>query len=435
MSDNDTRWAPGVVGQGTGPLWRDGPFLTLWGGQGLALLADAALRIVLLIRVYQVTRSGAAVSLVGLAEAAPLLLLGPIAGVLVDRWSRAATLAGAALARAFLLGALALAPGHVGVPALVLVALLANAASQFFGPAAAAALPVVVGLERIGQANSLIALVSGGVAVTVPGPAALLLAAAGPQRTFAVLAVLYSVAVPLLLAVPARRASVGAGEENGSQPPFHAAVRAGLAAVWESPPVRAIALVTCLTMLGIGALSVLDVVFVTRALHQRPEVASLLFTAMGAGEAAGSVLVTLAQRPLRRRYHRLLGLAVLANGLCNLAYAGAPTLAVAVVLMGGVGLSLPAITVASLTVIQRQTDDRLMGRVMGVIGTASSVALLTSTAGAGVLADFWGVRPVIAGAAALLLAAALVALVLLWTMPLPVPSPRDREHGAALADD
>ena len=50
-------------------------FVLLWSGQFLGILADWSLRTAVLIWVYKLTRSGVAVSLVGLAEALPLLML------------------------------------------------------------------------------------------------------------------------------------------------------------------------------------------------------------------------------------------------------------------------------------------------------------------------------------------------------------------------
>lgn len=52
-------------------LLRNRGFMLLWAGQFLAILADWSLRTALLIWVYSLTRSGVAVSLVGLAEALP----------------------------------------------------------------------------------------------------------------------------------------------------------------------------------------------------------------------------------------------------------------------------------------------------------------------------------------------------------------------------
>lgn len=59
-------------------LWRERGFLLLWVGQLLNIIGAWSLRTVLLIWVYTLTGSGVAVSLVGLAEAVPLLLLGPV---------------------------------------------------------------------------------------------------------------------------------------------------------------------------------------------------------------------------------------------------------------------------------------------------------------------------------------------------------------------
>jgi len=70
-------------------LLRTRGFALLWCGQSLSGLADSSLRPLVLIWVYTLTRSAITVSLVGLAEALPLLALAPFAGVFVDRWSRA----------------------------------------------------------------------------------------------------------------------------------------------------------------------------------------------------------------------------------------------------------------------------------------------------------------------------------------------------------
>ena len=129
-------------------LLRQRGFALLWCGQLLSALADWSLRPLVLIWAYTLTRSGTTVSLVGLAEALPLLVLAPVAGVFVDRWSRARTMAGAALARAALILPLLLVTGAAQLSLIIAVVLLASAVSQFGVPAASAAVPVVAGAER-----------------------------------------------------------------------------------------------------------------------------------------------------------------------------------------------------------------------------------------------------------------------------------------------
>ena len=111
-------------------LLRNRGFVLLWLGQFLVVFGAWALRTVLLIWVYQLTRSGIAVSIVGLAEALPLLVVGPLAGVYVDRWHRAYTMAGSALLSALLLLPLLTVGGRAGMPVIVAVALAVNCTFQ-----------------------------------------------------------------------------------------------------------------------------------------------------------------------------------------------------------------------------------------------------------------------------------------------------------------
>ena len=170
---------------------RNGGFARLWIGQFLSLFADWALRALLLLWVYRLTHSGVGTSLVGLAEALPLLLLSPVAGALVDRWHRGHTMAVAVLARAALVLPLFLVTDRAQLPLIVLVTLLVNAAAQFFGPAAAACTPVVVGQEQLGQANSLLSLLQSTVGLLAPAGGALLFARLGAHGAVALLGLLY----------------------------------------------------------------------------------------------------------------------------------------------------------------------------------------------------------------------------------------------------
>jgi hypothetical protein len=90
---------------------------------------------------------------------------------------------GAVLIRAVLLLPLLAVSSRTGLPLIVLVTLLANAATQFFLPTAAAALPVVVGPAAIAPANTLLSFVNSAVRVTGTGLAGLLFArSTGGQR-------------------------------------------------------------------------------------------------------------------------------------------------------------------------------------------------------------------------------------------------------------
>lgn len=401
-------------------------FLLLWTGQLLVTLATWALRTVLLIWVYGLAHSGVAVSVVGLAEAAPLLVLAGVGGVFVDRWHRAGTMAVATLVAAMLLLPLLAVSNLAGFPIIIAVAVLANAALQLFTTAAGAAIPVVAGQERAGEANSMISLLNGGVAVLAPGLGALLFGQIGAHATVLALAGVLLVAVPVLAAVPAPHAR-DAEHAAGS---VATQMRAGLAYVRRSPLLISLVLVASVAGLGFGALSVLDVVFVTRALHLPSEAVGLLLSASGLGELTGGLIMALISTRLALPYHLLLGICAATMGVGLLGYAVAPTLLVAIIALSVLGLMFPPVIVSFTTMVQRVTEDAFMGRVNSIVNTSMGLMMLVSLASGGALTDLFGVRQVIAGCAVLLLAAGGVALVTIHRTPLP----QTRSTGAAPAE-
>jgi MFS family permease len=370
---------------------RNGGFARLWAGQFLSLFADWALRALLLLWVYRLTHSGVGTSLVGLAEALPLLLLAPVAGALVDRWHRGHTMALAVLARVALVLPLFLVTTRAQLPVIVLVTLLVNAATQFFGPAAAACTPVVVGQEQLGQANSLLSLLQSSVGLLAPAGGALLFARLGAHGAVALLGLLYLCAAPVLATVPVPPpADAGTGATSLLEE-----IGAGLSYVRRRTQLVSLFSAAFVYCLGVGALTVLDVVFISRVLHLHPESVGVLYLANGTGAFAGSTLMLVTGTRIARHYHQFVRWPVLGNGGALLVYALAPSLGVAMVAVGAVGFFFSIGLVSFLTLIQLSAEDRVMGRVMSVCNMTIAAGLLISLAWGGALADLLGVRQVI----------------------------------------
>jgi predicted MFS family arabinose efflux permease len=401
---------------------RNGGFARLWVGQFLSLFADWALRALLLLWVYQLTHSGVGTSLVGLAEALPLLVLSPVAGALVDRWHRGHVMATAVLARATLLLPLLLVTNRAQLPLIVLVTLLVNSASQFFGPAAGACTPVIVGQEQLGRANSLLSLLQSTAGLLAPAGGALLFARLGAHEAVALLGLLYLCAAPVLATVPVPPPA-GAGAAGS----LREEIAIGLVYVRRQAQLVGLFSTAFVYCLGVGALTVLDVVFISRVLHLRSETVGVLYLANGAGAFCGSTLMLVAGSRLARHYHHLVRWPVLANGCALLTYALAPSLAVAVAAVCAVGFLFSIALVSFITLIQLSAEDRVMGRVMSLCNMTVAAGLLISLAWGGALADLLGVRQVIGTGAAF------VALcgVLNFRMVRQTPAPRSASAGAA----
>ena len=81
-------------------------YFPLWLSQLVSSFGDTLHYIALVVLVFELTGRGAAVAVLVAAEIVPVLLLGPVAGVVIDRFSRKAVLIGSDLWRAALVASL-----------------------------------------------------------------------------------------------------------------------------------------------------------------------------------------------------------------------------------------------------------------------------------------------------------------------------------------
>src|SRR5687768_16247095 len=88
-----------AVGNSYGRVIRSPSYFPLWLAQLLSSFGDTLHYIALVVLVFQLTGQGAAFAALVAAEIAPVLILGPIAGVVIDRFSRKSVLISADLFR------------------------------------------------------------------------------------------------------------------------------------------------------------------------------------------------------------------------------------------------------------------------------------------------------------------------------------------------
>src|SRR5215472_9760232 len=158
-------------------------FRLLWAGGTISYLGSWLLVLAVPAHVYLVTTSLAATGLTLAAEYLPVVLLGPIAGVLTDRRDRRSVLITANLFCALAVAAmlLALAPGRYWIFYIALIA--ESGGTALAVPALRARTPAIVGTgPALNSANSLNTL-SNGVVRLIGGPAGGILFAALGIRT------------------------------------------------------------------------------------------------------------------------------------------------------------------------------------------------------------------------------------------------------------
>ena len=150
---------------GLDALLRNRPFLALWTGQLLAQVADKVFYVLLIIllksgdyRPWPVSwqhSENSMLSAVMIAYTLPAIFFGSAAGIFVDRFSKKQMLIGCNVIRALLIVALPFLSKSFIV--LLAITFLVSTVTQFFAPAEAAAIPLVVGREGLMSANALFA--------------------------------------------------------------------------------------------------------------------------------------------------------------------------------------------------------------------------------------------------------------------------------------
>src|SRR5262245_25676631 len=190
---------------------------------------------------FELTGSPFMVGLAAFARAAPMMLIGPFAGIVADRVQRARVLVGsqsAGVVTALLLAAI-FASGRGGYWQLVALEVVFGLVWALDFPARRTALYAVLGAARVAQAVSL-ETVSMQIAKMVgPLAAGFCLARLGPEASFAGMALLYAIGLAF-----SSRLGERLGGPSGAAASLAATMRAGLSAAWRTPTVRAVLLVT-----------------------------------------------------------------------------------------------------------------------------------------------------------------------------------------------
>lgn len=134
-------------------------FTKLWSAQMLSQTAQQIVNLALVLQVDSLTHSGTATSGIIVAFTIPAILFAAIAGVFVERNSKKLMLVMTNIARGVLVLLYTLINPEWGVgivlPLFYIVTLLFSGVSQFFNPAEASMIPMVVQKRELISANSL----------------------------------------------------------------------------------------------------------------------------------------------------------------------------------------------------------------------------------------------------------------------------------------
>jgi len=398
----------GVLGA-YGRVIRSRTYFPLWLGQLLSGFGDTLHYIALVVLVFRLAGQGLAVVGVVAAEVVPVLLLGPIAGVVIDRFSRKTVLIGADLFRALLVASLI---WPQGVWHAYLVAAGLAAGNTFFNPAFQAIIPALTSEDQRLAANSVAWSTGRLVQILASAVAGGLIALIGTGAAFAVNAASFGASALLIatLAIPAHAGQVGAGSTVGLGRSMRDA-RDGLRFALRDRLVSRLLLVQALASFAVGATGALLVVLAERHLRLAPAGFAWLIGAIGAGALLGPLLPNTLARDYRDA--RWLFVPYIVRGLGDVLLAVVTPLPVALLILFVYGLNTSTGMVVFNSTVQGAVPERLRGRVFTLLDVTWNLMRLLSLALGGIVVDALGIAPLYWLGGTLLALAGVLGLVLL----------------------
>jgi MFS family permease len=376
-------------------------FLRYVSGQSLSLIGTWVETVAQALLVLRLTHSGTVLGLATAARYAPILLLSPYAGLLVDRYSKRhvllATQAGLGLVSA-VLGAAVLA-GDIRLWQVVVLAVLFGILSAVDNPARQAFVQEVVGRDLVRNAVTLNTTLVNVARVIGPTVAAVLVSTVGLGWCFVVNAVSFGFVIVSLLSLDTQRL-----HPVPPVPRRRGQLRAGLRYAAHVPeiarPLLMMALIGAFTFEFEVSLPLLA----EKTFHGGDTGYSWLIGALGAGAVVGGLYAARSARTgVARLTRAALGYAI-AVGLV----AVAPTFPTAVAACGLVGVATVIFLTTGNSTIQLASEPDYRGRVtalwsMALVGTTPIGSPII-----GVLSDIAGPRYALGLGAAACFAAAII---------------------------
>jgi DHA3 family macrolide efflux protein-like MFS transporter len=369
------------------------PFFAIWFGQAFSLLGSGVVQFVL---VWWLTiETGSATVLAGatLVAMLPQILLGPLAGPLVDRWNRRRILIVAdgiiALSTLWLISLLSI--GAMQVWHVYAVMLIRSAAGAFHFPAMQASTTLMVPREQLARVAGLNQTLQGVTNIASPALGALLLHVSELRAALAVDIVTAALAIlPLFfIMIPQPPRTSDTADDNERS--YWQDMRSGLRYVWRWPGLMLILLIATVSNFLLTPAFSLMPLLVKSEFGGDAGLLATLEGLFGIGVIAGGLALSAWGGFRRRIVTSLMGLIGIGVGVIAIGLAPATTvwLAIAGMFLTGIMHSMTNGPISA--VLQSIVAPNMQGRVLSLVTSLATAMTPLSLLVAGPVAEALGV--------------------------------------------
>lgn len=349
-------------------------FFLLWLGQIVSQLGDRLNQMALIAFVY--SRSpGSTFEIAKILSFTiiPVFLIGPIAGVYVDRWDRRRIMYICDFMRAvlvftipfFLFYSKSLAP-------IYLIIFIAFSIGRFFVPAKLSIVPDLVEKKDLLLANSLVNTTGMIAAILGFGVSGVIVEKLGAKSGFYLdaFSFLFSGTLIFLIARKFKSASLNLKEVSQEiveliKKSVFQEIKEGALYFIRNKHIRFTAIIMFILWAALGSVYVVVIVFVQKTLHSATKDLGLLIMFLGIGLFAGSLIY--GRFGQRLSHYKVIFYSLILSGIMVVTFALTisryPYLPVAALLAFILGIFIAPIMIASNTIIHKASDTVMMGKI------------------------------------------------------------------------
>ncbi|MBC8171571.1 MAG: MFS transporter [Anaerolineae bacterium] len=363
-------------------------FFLFWIGQVVSLLGTGMSIFALSLWAWQLTGEVTTLALMGLFQFTPSLILGPIAGTLVDRWDRKTTLmvsdvgAGLAIVAVFLVHS----TGNLQIWHLYAAVAVASAFESFQFPAQSAAVSTMIPKEQYARASGMLALAGSASQIFAPPLAGVLFIVIGLNGILLIdiTTFIFAVSMVLLIYVPRPlQTAEGRASRSGG---FWKEVSYGFSYIFQRPSLLGLQLTFFFINL-FGTLSfVLTIPMVLSRSGNDEPLLGIVISFLGIGGLVGGLVLSVWGGPKRKIHGVLLGMvAVSLFGTLVMGLARMPLFWI----IGGFfsAAIIPILNGSNQAIWQAKVAPDIQGRVFAVRRLIAQLTAPLAMVIAGPLAD------------------------------------------------
>lgn len=369
-------------------------FLTIWIGQAISLLGSSLVRFAIIWHMTKTTGSATVLATATLVTFVPSILIGPIAGTLVDRWNRKRILMAADGMIAGVTAVLALLFAYESAQLWQIYALLLIRAigTVFHNPAMQASTTLMVPEKQYARIAGFNSTLRSSTGILAPLLGALLVETISISTilTIDIVTACLAIGALFLVNIPQPK-STPQSKLNTKQPSILSELRSGLQFVRNWPGFMMLLIIIMFINLVFSPAATLTPLLVTDHFHGGALELAWIQSAISIGSLIGGMMLSIWGGTKRRIVPSMAALVLLGVSMAAVGFAPSALLSLAIGAMFCVGLTISFGAGLRVAIIQTVVPPQMQGRIFTLMGSTGSMMAPIGLFLAGPVADRWGV--------------------------------------------